>query len=327
MTRERNGDIMEYINDKDIMKNGINWKETVNVVEQAVICLSNNDYVQPIKPYLRYKNSENRIIAMPAFLGGDFNIAGIKWIASFPDNINKGIPRAHCVVILNEADSGIPICVFDSTMVSVIRTASVSGVILKRFVLSRNKKINSYIVGIIGWGPIGQNHLKMCDALIGQNVQEYRIYDIRNISLDSIPEYIKDKVKTVLNWQDAYKECDIVMTCTVSKERYIDEKPKCGALLLNISLRDYKPTVYKYVHKGIIVDDWDEVCRENTDIECFYRQNGLRKDDTKTLVDIVCRNVLDHVSNEENIMFNPMGMAVFDMAISKYYYTKIVKNK
>lgn len=318
---------MEYINDEDIIESSINWQETVDVVEQAVICLRNNDYVQPIKPYLRYKNPENRIIAMPAFLGGDFNIAGIKWIASFPDNINKGIPRAHCVVILNEADSGIPICVFDSIMVSVIRTASVSGVILKRFVLSRNKKINSYIVGIIGWGPIGQNHLKMCDALIGQNVQEYRIYDIRNISLDSIPEYIKDKVKIVSNWQDAYKECDIVMTCTVSKERYIDEKPKCGALLLNISLRDYKPTVYKYVQKGIIVDDWDEVCRENTDIECFYRQNGLKKEETKNLVDIVCRNMLDNVSDEENIMFNPMGMAVFDMAISKYYYSKIIKNK
>lgn len=46
---------------------------------------------------------------MPAFVGGEINASGIKWIASFPDNIHKGKKRANCVVILNSVQTGEPI--------------------------------------------------------------------------------------------------------------------------------------------------------------------------------------------------------------------------
>lgn len=59
-----------------------------------MVCLANNEFAQPIKPYLRYNNLKNRIIAMPAYAGGECDMAGIKWIASYPDNINQ-IGRAH----------------------------------------------------------------------------------------------------------------------------------------------------------------------------------------------------------------------------------------
>ena len=72
---------MIYLNEKDILKIGINWEETVDAIEKAVKCLNNKDYAQPVKPYLRYREPVNRIIAMPAFVGGDVDLAGIKWIA------------------------------------------------------------------------------------------------------------------------------------------------------------------------------------------------------------------------------------------------------
>lgn len=309
---------MKYLDQKAIEDIGVNWKQTIKVIEDAISCLGKNDFSQPIKPYLRYNNPENRIIAMPAYLGGKFHIAGIKWIASFPKNITKGIPRAHSVVILNEADTGIPIATINTPLISIIRTASVTGTVLSLF--QKARKMRKITIGIIGWGPIGQNHYAMCLSLFGKHIEKIVLFDIRPINIKTIPPAYRAITHIATTWQEAYENMDIVITCTVSKKRYINKLPKKGALLLNVSLRDYKPSMYRYVKKGIIVDDWEEVCRENTDIEKMHIQKGLQKKNTFSLVDIFVKNKYKEIPQDRTIMFNPMGMAIFDMAIAKYYF-------
>ena len=308
---------MLYLGNDDILKIGLNWNRTIDVIEKAVKCLYTNDYVQPIKPYLRYRDLTNRIIAMPAFVGGDIDLAGIKWIASFPNNIKNNIPRAHSVVILNEANTGVPLCIINTGLLSMIRTASVSGLMIRYFMKARPlKNIN---LGIIGWGPIGRHHFKMCTELLNDKIDNIRLFDLREINLGEIDSPYKDKIMVTKNWQDAYRDTDIFITTTVSKAPYIDERPKAGSLLLNVSLRDYKVDIYDYT-KAIIVDDWEEVCREKTDIEMMHLQKGLNKEDTKSIVDVVFNDCSKDYPEKESIMFNPMGMAVFDISMGRYYF-------
>lgn len=316
---------MIYINEQHLLELGIDWKGTISTIGQAVRCMDCNDYAQPIKPYLRYRDMKNRIIAMPAFVGGDINISGIKWIASFPDNIYKGIPRAHSVVILNNSDTGEPVCIINTPLLSVIRTVSVSGLMIDSFDKARN--LESFRLGIIGWGPIGQYHFKMVTSLYGHKISEIRLYDIRPIiQKEAIPESYRDKVTVSSNWEEVYENSDVFITCTVAGKPYIGKEPNKGSLLLNISLRDFKPDIYDYVGKSIIVDDWEEVCRENTDIENMHRQKGLRKEDTKSIADIVCRDGMKDYYSSDTIMFNPMGMAIFDVAMGAYYMQNAVEN-
>ena len=86
---------MYYIDEKSFADYQINWESIVSTIEESTNILSEGDFSQPVKPYLRYRDLNNRIIAMPAFIGGSQDISGIKWIASFPKNIRKDIPRAH----------------------------------------------------------------------------------------------------------------------------------------------------------------------------------------------------------------------------------------
>lgn len=311
---------MLYINDKEIKEIGVNWQETISIIRGALVCLKNKNFSQPIKPFLRYKDPINRIIAIPAYVGGAFNIAGIKWISSFPKNIDKKIPRAHSVIVLNNAKTGIPISIINTPLISIIRTASVSGFLLSSLVLKKESK--NLNIGIIGWGPIGQFHYEMCISLFKKNIKNIAIYDIRKINQNTIPSEYKSITKVVNRWQQAYENKDIVITATVSTKRYINRKPKKGSILLNVSLRDYMLNVFKYVKNGIIVDNWEEICRENTDIEQFFLKKNLRKKDTFSLTDFLDNKQLANIKKLKNIMFNPMGMGVFDIAIAKYYLDK-----
>lgn len=311
---------MLYLNEKHIKRLGIDWNENIDVITKAVKCLKENDYSQPIKPYLRFRDLNNRIIAMPAFVGKEFDMAGIKWIASFPKNIEKNIPRAHSVIILNSSATGEIVAIINTSLLSIIRTVSVSGLILKQF--DKIRPLKNFNLGIVGWGPIGQNHFDMVTGILGNKISKICLYDLRKIDKSSINSSLRDKVIIAKNWEEAYCDADVFIACTTSKIRYIDKKPKNESLLLNISLRDFKTNIYDHVKKNIIVDSWNEVCRENTDIEMLHNEKGLQEKDTLSVIDAISSDFSKKIHPKDAIMFNPMGMAVFDIAMGVHYFKK-----
>lgn len=309
---------MIHLGTTEIEKIGTNWQELVRVIGIATKSIQEEDYVQPVKPYLRYRDLTNRIIAMPAFLGGDISMSGIKWISSFPANIKKGIPRAHSITVLNDADNGAPLSIISTTIISAIRTAAVTGYFLDR-VLKIKDTNRKYKVGITGFGPIGKMHLDMVNALMGDQISGVSIYDLKSPSEDELPSNVSYPIDIVDSWESAYDDADIFMTCTVSDGRYIDKEPKKGSLHLNVSLRDYTPETLPYMDK-MVVDDWDEICRESTDVEIMHLEKGLQREDTISIGEFSQQSTLDSFQDSDTIMFNPMGMAVYDVAVAWHYY-------
>ncbi|OBZ11272.1 2,3-diaminopropionate biosynthesis protein SbnB [Bacillus sp. FJAT-26390] len=313
---------MLYLGDRHIRTIGLHWGELVDSIEAAVRIMDSGDYAQPIKPYLRYRNAANRIIAMPAYIGGAVQTAGIKWIASFPGNIDAGLPRAHSVTLLNDANTGIPYAMLGTPLPSAARTAAVSGLLIRHYLKAHGAE-RRFKLGIIGFGPVGRLHYDMCCQLFGEHLENVQIYDIRGCEPDSpelanIDEDMRSRTRIASSWDTLYNECDLIITCTVSKQRYIDLPPAAGSLLLDVSLRDYTTAAISGIHT-IVVDDWDEVCRENTDIELLHLERGLSKAQTISLADAVCRGALADFADAEPVLFCPMGMAVFDMAIADYF--------
>lgn len=320
---------MLYLNKKDLEEIGIEWQELVEVIRKAALILQEQDFVQPIKPYLRYNDLKNRIIAMPAFIGGEINFAGIKWIASFPSNHKLNIPRAHSITILNEANTGKPVCTINTTLISGLRTAAVSGLILNEYLKSRHLNEEKFTLSIVGLGPIGKLHLEMASSLLIGKLRAIKLYDVNSSTFDALPDLhfyneIKDKIIFCDTWEEAYCDADIFITCTVSSGTYIDKQPKKGSLHLNVSLRDYMP---EFIHFAdhIIVDNWEEVCRENTDVENMHKKYALAKENTFSIMDVACNNISSSWKDSDTIMFNPMGMAVFDIAIGSFFYNNALK--
>jgi 2,3-diaminopropionate biosynthesis protein SbnB len=307
---------MLYLNESHLDAIGLDWQKVNDVVERAVRLRDDGQFAQPLKPYLRYGDPRNRIIAMPAYLGGEVNCAGLKWIASVPDNLSRALPRAHSVIVLNDAATGAPTAFVNGARLSGIRTAGVSGLMIREFLACRARR--GIRIGITGWGPIGRLHLSMCEAILGDSVETVSVFDVRPPPASSASGFAS-KVEFVRSWRDAYDGADIFITCTVSSGPYIDTPPKPGSLHLNVSLRDYVASMYSYVKGGVVVDDWDEVCRENTDIERMHKESGLTERDAATLADVVVRQWIHRLPGTSPVFFNPMGMAIFDVAIAAHY--------
>lgn len=294
---------------------------SIDVIEDTIECVKHNDISQPLKPYLRFKDLKNRIIAMPAYVGGRFDVAGIKWIAGFPDNIHKGLSRANSITVLNNSDTGILKAIINSSLLSIIRTASVSGLLIKYF--DRIRNLENIKIGVMGRGPIAFYHIKMCLEVFGGKIDT--IYSNSLRPMDDEMRNLSDKIVEVESWEKAYLDSDIVITCTVSTEPYINKLPKKGALILNVFLRDFGVNISEYVKDSIIVDDWDNVCKSGTDMEKMHKEKGIKREDVKSFVELEKEAYLKNYDEKDTIMVNSMGMGIFDVAIGKFFYNQAVK--
>lgn len=128
-----------YLNKQDIIDlQGLQSEPYVKAVTRALELHARKDTVQPLKPYLRVNEETghiaDRIIAMPAYVGGDIAISGLKWIGSKHDNPQKRQKeRASALIILNDPESNYPVAVMEGSIISGMRTAAVTVIGLKAF--------------------------------------------------------------------------------------------------------------------------------------------------------------------------------------------------
>ena len=129
-------------------------KQIVELVEATYRLHGAGDSVNPPSYFLRFPDRpSSRIIALPASIGGQVRVDGLKWISSFPENVAAGIPRASAVLILNDHDTGYPFACLESSIISATRTAASAA--LAADWLSRGR-VRPTRVGFFGAGLIAR---------------------------------------------------------------------------------------------------------------------------------------------------------------------------
>ena len=106
--------------------------------------------------------------AMPAWLRTR-DLVGLKWVAAFPGNNARGIPAISGLVVLNDAETGLPMCVMDAARITAARTAAVTGVALELYLPG-----GARTVAILGAGVQARGHLpQLARALPGGELLVY----------------------------------------------------------------------------------------------------------------------------------------------------------
>ncbi|MER6900500.1 2,3-diaminopropionate biosynthesis protein SbnB, partial [Amycolatopsis sp. NPDC000740] len=100
-------------------------KHLVELIEATYRLHGQQATVNPPSYFLRFPDRPSaRIIALPASVGGEVAVDGVKWISSFPENVRTGLPRASAVLILNDQATGYPLACMESSIISASRTAA-----------------------------------------------------------------------------------------------------------------------------------------------------------------------------------------------------------
>src|SRR2546422_2219871 len=148
--------------------------ECIQIVREAYRAHADGRSVNPDSYFLRFPEKPDcRIIALPAYLGNGFDVAGLKWIASYPANVQRGFPRASAVLVLNSYDTGYPFALLESSIISAARTAA-SAVLAAYWLNGRSRRAHS--LGIVGTGFIARYVYEfLVDT--GWAIEERRLYD------------------------------------------------------------------------------------------------------------------------------------------------------
>src|SRR5258706_15654405 len=146
----------------------------IDVVRDAYLGDANGLSVTPDSTFLRFPEKPDcRIIALPAYLGNGFDVAGLKWIASYPGNIRRGFPRASAVLVLNNYETGYPFAILESSIISAARTAA-SAVLAAHWLSGQSRRAHS--LGIVGTGFIARYVYEfLVDT--GWTIEELRLHD------------------------------------------------------------------------------------------------------------------------------------------------------
>lgn len=271
----------------------------------------------PHSNFLRFPDSDrDRIISLPAYLGGEFEIAGLKWIASVPANLERGLERASAVMILNRRETGRPEAVLEGSIISKQRTAASAALAAR---VLRGGRAPAAI-GFIGCGPINLEIGHFLGAVF-PGVDRFLAYDLdrsraaafRDRFLAARPEV---DVRLATSLAEVLGASPLASFATNSVEPYVDDLETCppGATILHVSLRDLRPEAI-LAHRNF-VDDLDHVCRARTSIHLASELAGHRDFVDGSLGDLLLGRLEPPPEDGRRVIFSPFGLGILDLAVA-----------
>lgn len=282
-------------------------------------------------PNMPVAGPDRRFVAMPGYLGGRFDVCGNKWYGSNHSNPSKGLPRSVLTLMLNDKDTGEPLCLLSANLISSARTGAVPAVAARQ--LARR---TSRTVAVLGCGPINQACLQaiatqlpdlervVCFDIIEPAAQRLAAWAQRELGVEAV---VETELKTALQFAD-------VVTVAASRVKPLEVQESWfaqGATILVSGpmsadesfwtntriVLDHVPLHEAYVEEAVASPDklaaYDGVIGGP-----IYRLIDDGKlpalQDFTDLGSVIRGDAPQRTSDDERIAFIACGMSVFDLA-------------
>ena len=352
-----------YLSEPDMIKAGVkNMDQCVEAMEDLLVTLNKGDYVMagvnhnshgaqvifPDDPQFEGmpKNADDRrFMAMPAYLGGKYQMAGMKWYGSNCENKASCLPRSILMMMLNDKDTGAPLALMSANLVSCYRTGAIPGVGAK-YLAGKD----SETVTIIGPGVMGRTcllaFLSVCPKITTVKVKGRGLR-----SLHAFEEFVKKECPQIQqiivcdSMEEAVKDSDIICVTSTAPVKEIDfpyiaeDWVKKGALICLPSAARFDDDFLinrckKVVDNYKLYEAWAEefpypsyemvqiIGSKFTD---YLHEGRIQREDIVDIADIIKKKHPGRESDDEIIVYSVGGMPVEDIAWGGTVYRNALK--
>ncbi|NIE65279.1 tyramine oxidase subunit B [Burkholderia sp. Ax-1719] len=363
MTRDTKIDFI-YLSEQDMIAAGVtDMPACVDTMEEMFGLLYHGDYrmaganndshgaavffpEQSPFEHMPKPTADRRFMAMPAYLGGRFRTAGMKWYGSNIENREKGLPRSILTFVLNDADTAAPLAFMSANLLSAYRTGAIPGVGARH--LARK---DSRVVGIVGPGVMAKTTL-MALMAVCPLIDTVKIKARGQASLDSFLTWLDQtfpQVKTVTlvdTVEAVVRDSDIVTYCSSGATGDPSQYPlvkrewvKPGTFLVmpascNIDEGMEQADVRKVVDNTGLYEAWFEELPKpaHTHVPVIgvrfmdmIAEGKMSADQLEDLGKIVAGESSGRNNDEEIIIMSVGGMPVEDVAWGTVVYRNAVE--
>jgi ornithine cyclodeaminase/alanine dehydrogenase-like protein (mu-crystallin family) len=298
-----------YLSKKDVEQVALPMIDIIAALEAMFREKGAGKVEMPPKPGI-HPRPDAFIHAMPAWIPA-MSAAGLKWVSGFPQNMERGLPYIHGLIVLNDPDTGVPVAVMDATWVTGMRTGAATAVAAKR--LARPE---SSTLGIVACGVQGRTNLEALACCF--RLTKVKAFDVRQETAErfarEMSAALKLEVEPVKRLEDAVKGLDLVVTSGP-----ILKKPKppidagwlaAGAFASAVDFDSYfTPAAFR--QGRIVTDDLSQFR--------YYRAEGYFQetpDPYGDLGQLVSGHIPGRQSPDERTFAINLGLALEDMATS-----------
>ena len=175
----------------------------LNAVEQAFAAVGRDEVIMPPKTFLPLEHHDGAFHAMPAYVNG---AAGVKWVGSFPQNVERhGMPSLMAVYVLSDPATGAPLAIMDATRMTAFRAGAAAAIASSHLAPKR-----FITLGVIGCGALCRQVIPAHRALF-PNI-EVQVADISRNAAERLADELD---ATVVSLEEA-AACEVVCTTTPS---------------------------------------------------------------------------------------------------------------
>jgi ornithine cyclodeaminase len=338
-----------YLSEADLLQAGaLDTGRCVDVCEEVFRLLAAGDYLMggpnrnshglglmfPTEspfPDMPLAGPDRRFVAMPAYLGGRFDVCGNKWYGSNAANTDKGLPRSVLTLTLNNKDTGEPLSFMSANLISSARTGAVPAV-ASRYLT----RPDAEVAVVLGCGPINQ----ACYRSIASQMPRLKrvlCYDLFTEKARQFADWSRKQLDVpgavVTSLPDALADGDVVTVAAsrLKPLRVEDRWFKAGATVLlsgPMKADDAFWTNSTVVYDNIgLHEAYVEEAVASPDKQAYY--DGVIGGPLYTLIDrgelpavrdsvdlgnVILGNRRGRTDDIQRILFVACGMAVFDVA-------------